>query len=1075
MAEQNIEIDVINDPIIEISVSKEEPDITIEMTEAVPGPKGDEGLSVTGAEINNQGRLIVFLSDQTEIDAGLTKGAQGNKGDKGDTGLGLEFQWQGTQLGVRIEGQEEYIAVDLKGATGEAGPNQVSTSTDSSISGILKGKDGKVAQAQSGVDFETPGTAVGLVGILANLLTTAKDNIVNAINEIASNYQKKNTDGSVTVNQGTGISKWARSLTQYFAIETSTTSDELSHHAGTGSSKPFRISDYSDTGISLRTGKAGTQIKDRLFISSKNDATVGFIGINMISPAYLLDIFGGDVNIATGQVYRIGGIPIGKSDVGLTNVDNTSDVNKPVSTAQQTALNSKADLVGGLVPANQLPSFVDDVLSYANLAAFPVTGEDGKIYVAKDTNLTYRWTGTAYGVLDPSLAIGETSGTAYRGDRGKTAYDHSQSSGNPHNATTADISDSSDKRYVTDAQKTVIGNTSNTNSGDETPISLGSKINSATAKFTPANSDMIPIMDSEDSNVIKKSPWSGIKSALKTYFDTLYTTVASLANYLPLTGTSNSVDMGVHGVRSDGGYPYNPNGSNYTAPLYVRPGQSLIEGGYSLLEGTKVSTPDGEKNIEELKVGDVVNSYDLETNQPVTATITDNYQKTTPVYYLINDKIRCSFFHFFILSNGEKKSAFRLEIGDELKINNGTETIETKQIIREDRNIYGIELDNYHIYYADGYLVHNGGNEGEAVCIPIVYLGQDQQYMITDGGPVGVWYISDPNNGGEPKIVLGAPSPDGTVNSNGSLTLAVASIICPDGSGIKNISAPGIGPGLFGGSTDYNFPRGIMIGASSDVSENPAMANVQNVSSALRLKNSGLSDIIVTVTNGSDIITPTNAGDSFLSATPRLHINDSIKIINYTYNILAISEGQIQLDRIHEGYSSTSERVYVDRLMAQFINSAGIIKARLDRSGIYCGDKIELPHIIRKVASDTLQNHHDEERFSTSAGYFNIKGMQFPHGLNGSIRVRFDLKAATAGTTVTGQLINQSGVALGPEHTTTSSSYATFTDDIIRDWGLDEQLILKVKTASFGVNVYTRNLRVYYDDDPTVAVESINL
>lgn len=59
-------------------------------------------------------------------------------------------------------------------------------------------------------------------------------------------------------------------------------------------------------------------------------------------------------------------------------------------------LSIKADLVGGLVPANQLPSYVDDVLEYANFAAFPVSGETGKIYYAVDTGSSYRWTGSAY-------------------------------------------------------------------------------------------------------------------------------------------------------------------------------------------------------------------------------------------------------------------------------------------------------------------------------------------------------------------------------------------------------------------------------------------------------------------------------------------------------------------------------------------------------------------------------------------------------------------------------------------------------------------------------------------------------
>ena len=56
-------------------------------------------------------------------------------------------------------------------------------------------------------------------------------------------------------------------------------------------------------------------------------------------------------------------------------------------------LSAKADLVNGLVPSSQLPSFVDDVLEYANLAAFPVSGETSKIYVALDTKRIYSWSG----------------------------------------------------------------------------------------------------------------------------------------------------------------------------------------------------------------------------------------------------------------------------------------------------------------------------------------------------------------------------------------------------------------------------------------------------------------------------------------------------------------------------------------------------------------------------------------------------------------------------------------------------------------------------------------------------------
>lgn len=98
-----------------------------------------------------------------------------------------------------------------------------------------------------------------------------------------------------------------------------------------------------------------------------------------------------------------------------------------LQTTLKGAANGLAELdANGFVPSSQLPSYVDDVLEFATLANFPTTGETGKIYVALDTNLTYRWSGSAYVEISKSLALGETSSTAYRGDRGKIAYEHSQ-------------------------------------------------------------------------------------------------------------------------------------------------------------------------------------------------------------------------------------------------------------------------------------------------------------------------------------------------------------------------------------------------------------------------------------------------------------------------------------------------------------------------------------------------------------------------------------------------------------------------------------------------------------------------
>lgn len=93
------------------------------------------------------------------------------------------------------------------------------------------------------------------------------------------------------------------------------------------------------------------------------------------------------------------------------------------------ALAAKADLIDGKVPESQLPSYVDDVIEADTMAGFPTTGEAGKVYLAKDTNKSYRWGGTVYVELEGGVALGETSATAHRGDHGKAAYEHSQNAG----------------------------------------------------------------------------------------------------------------------------------------------------------------------------------------------------------------------------------------------------------------------------------------------------------------------------------------------------------------------------------------------------------------------------------------------------------------------------------------------------------------------------------------------------------------------------------------------------------------------------------------------------------------------
>jgi hypothetical protein len=79
----------------------------------------------------------------------------------------------------------------------------------------------------------------------------------------------------------------------------------------------------------------------------------------------------------------------------------------PENAAKKNTANGYAGLdSSGLVPSSLLPSYVDDVLEYVNLAGFPGTGETGKIYVAKDTNKIYRWSGSTY--VEISASPGST-------------------------------------------------------------------------------------------------------------------------------------------------------------------------------------------------------------------------------------------------------------------------------------------------------------------------------------------------------------------------------------------------------------------------------------------------------------------------------------------------------------------------------------------------------------------------------------------------------------------------------------------------------------------------------------------
>lgn len=145
-------------------------------------------------------------------------------------------------------------------------------------------------------------------------------------------------------------------------------------------------------------------------------------------------------NFVTAVSETDGKITVSRAVPTIANVSGlTEALGNKLEKSLKGAASGLAELdANGKVPAAQLPSYVDDVIEAyksgadfyedsAHTAAKKITGESGKIYVDLHTNVTYRWSGTAYVEISASLALGETDSTAYRGDRGKIAYNHSQS------------------------------------------------------------------------------------------------------------------------------------------------------------------------------------------------------------------------------------------------------------------------------------------------------------------------------------------------------------------------------------------------------------------------------------------------------------------------------------------------------------------------------------------------------------------------------------------------------------------------------------------------------------------------
>ena len=205
---------------------------------------------------------------------------------------------------------------------------------------------------------------------------------------------------------------------------------------------------------------------------------------------------------------------------GIKVLTSHQDISGKMNANLKGVANGVAELdSSGKVPSSQLPSYVDDVLEYDSQSAFPSTGETGKIYVAKDTNKSYRWTGSAYSQIKGDLALGETSSTAYRGDRGKVAYDHSQSTHARTDATKTEASSTNGNIKINGTETKVYthpGSGTNPHGTTKSDVGLGNVPNVTTDNQTPSFTEA-----STRANIATGEKLSVIFGKIKKYFTDL--------------------------------------------------------------------------------------------------------------------------------------------------------------------------------------------------------------------------------------------------------------------------------------------------------------------------------------------------------------------------------------------------------------------------------------------------------------------------------------------------------------------------------------------------------------------------
>ena len=367
----------------------------------------------------------------------------------------------GTTLGGTLIGPSAAGAVSWGAITGTLASQ---TDLNTALGTKVTGNTAITGATKTKITYDSKGlVTVGADATTADIAaSTNKNYVTDAQQTVITNTSGTNTGDQTLANTSDSTSHTATLSATGGSIKlvegsnitlttTGTTADGIITIASTGGGGSGTVTSVA----ALTLGTSGTDLSS----SVANSTTTPVITLNVPDASATARgvISTTSQTIAGDKTFTGTTSGITKSMVGLNNVDNTSDANKPISTATQTALNLKQDTL--------------TLTTTGSSGAATLTGATLNIpqYSGGGSTSWGSITGTLSSQTDLQTALDskvDENAAITGATKTKITYDAKGLVTAGADATTADIADSTNKRYVTDANLTVIGNTSGTNTGD---------------------------------------------------------------------------------------------------------------------------------------------------------------------------------------------------------------------------------------------------------------------------------------------------------------------------------------------------------------------------------------------------------------------------------------------------------------------------------------------------------------------------------------------------------------------------------------------------------------------------------